>query len=45
MCYDWDVLPSKEVEVDAARLRWLTGMDSHQRKLKLMQSGRDFTTG
>lgn len=45
MCFDWDVQPSKEVGVDAARSRWLTGIDSHPRKLKLMQSGQVFTTG
>lgn len=33
------------VEVDAARSSWLNGMDSHQRKLKLMQTGQDITTG
>lgn len=38
--FDWDGLPSKEVGVDAFRTRCLAGMDCHQRRLKLMQSGQ-----
>lgn len=48
MYFDWEVLPSKEAELkfDVGRPSWLNGMNSHQRKLKLlMQTGQDITTG